>query len=484
MQESPQLRQERELARRNWIGCLLMLAVSAIVIFLVALLPLGIFNLRSQPPWVLLVLALGGLGLTLVIGVGAVVAILRITAWSMEGARQQHRRGAEVLQRTLPGVDAGANAQDSAFSASMVGNQLVRPVLYIIGTIIAYIIVNLIVKLLIPGAPGITTFLLMVALGGIVLLLKPSLWRTLPRAAKESPVLVHGRRLISGILFLLTVGIPTLGVIPLIGYLPVPGWLLPVVVLVVCTGVLIVANMAYAFVPIFWIYAAVKQCDYDCALVRAKLVCDDSMMTGFYRNLAGVIYLWAGRYEDAKKAFEQSIPETRREALGAGSAALENVGCALAWQGKCDEAIPMFEGSIAIAADQVMVYSDLAEAYLQQGSNLARTLELTDRALKNAEHSGIEMRFLAGYQTGQILATRAWALARSGRQAEAREMLARAFARADKSFKPVLAGVYWRAGQVMLALGEDQQAKEHFARGKQIDPPGHYGRVCTEAMSG
>ena len=134
--------------------------------------------------------------------------------------------------------------------------------------------------------------------------------------------------------------------------------------------------------PIFWIQAAIKQCDYDRALARARLAADYSFMPGFYRNMAGVILLWAGRYEEARETFQQSIGETRQEGMGAGSAALENIGCALAWQGRYAEAIKMFEGSIAISQSQVMVYSDLAEAYVRQGTELPRALELTDRALK------------------------------------------------------------------------------------------------------
>ncbi|HEX9074893.1 MAG TPA: hypothetical protein VF932_03905, partial [Anaerolineae bacterium] len=142
----------------------------------------------------------------------------------------------------------------------------------------------------------------------------------------------------------------------------------------------------------------------------------------------------------------------------------------------------MFEGSIAISQDQVMVYSDLAEAFLRQGTELPRALELTDRAVKNQQQASFESRLLARHQAGQVLATRAWALAASGQRAEATETLARAFAEADKSFKPVLAGVYWRAGQGMLALGERRRAAEHFAEGKRIDPLGHYGRSCAEAL--
>jgi hypothetical protein len=58
MQESPELRQERDLARRNWIGCLLTFAAAAIVIVLVTALPLGIFRVQSQPVRVLLLFAL------------------------------------------------------------------------------------------------------------------------------------------------------------------------------------------------------------------------------------------------------------------------------------------------------------------------------------------------------------------------------------------------------------------------------------------
>ncbi len=482
MQESPQLRKERELASRDWKGCLLTFGVAAIVIVLVSALPLGLFKAASQPAWVLAVFALAGLAVTLLLAIGAVVLIVRITTWTMEGERQKRQRGTEVLQRTLPDVPTGAESAAERFSAAVLGKQMFRLLLFAIGITLAYLVLNLLVKWIAPGAPDETAFVLMFALGAIILYLRPSLSRARPFAVEGARPL-KSRQFVAGIIYLAVILLPTVAAIPLLGYLPLPALLIPVVALGVCGTVFMAANAVYALAPVFWIQAAVKQCDYDAALRRAQLAADYSFMPGFFRNLAGVILLWAGRYDEARETFQESIRETRQEGMGAGSAALENVGCALAWQGKYAEAIPMFEGSITISQDQVMVYSDLAEAYLQQGAELPRVLELTGRALKNQEHAGIETRLLAGHQMGQVLATRAWALARSGRHAEATDTLARAFVAADKSHKPVLAGVYWRAGQVMLALGEPQRAEGHFRQGQSIDPRGHYGRLCTEALT-
>jgi tetratricopeptide (TPR) repeat protein len=484
MQESPQLRQERDLDRRNWIGCLLTFVAAAIILILVTALPIGIFRAQSQPVWVLLLFALGGLVLTLVIGIGGIVLILRITSWSMEGARQRQRRGDQVFEHTLPGLAPGVDRVEGKFSAGELGKQLLLLVLFIVGLSLAYFVVNLVIQRIIPGAPGITSLVVVFVLGALVLKLQPSLLHTRPPAVNKERAPLQGRQFFAGILYLLVVILPTFGVIPLVGSLTVPVLVMPVVALGMCAVAFMAGNAVYALAPIFWIQSAVQQCHYDRALARARLAADYSFMPGFYRNMAGVILLWAGRYEEAREMFQQSIGETRAEGMGAGSAALENIGCTLAWQGKYDEAIKMFEGSIAISQSQVMVYSDLAEAYLRQGTELPRALELTDRAVKNQQQASFESRLLARHQAGQVLATRAWALARFGQRAEATETLARAFAEADKSFKPVLAGVHWRAGQVMLALGERRQADEHFAEGKRIDPLGHYGRACAEALLG
>ncbi|MGE5263226.1 MAG: tetratricopeptide repeat protein [Acidobacteriota bacterium] len=482
MQESPELRQERDLARRNWIGCLLTFAAAAIVIVLVTALPLGIFRAQSQPVWVLLLFALGGLVLTLVFGIGGMVLILRIASWSMEGARQRQRRGDQVLQHTLPGLAPAADRTGSKFSARELGRQLFLLFSFVVGISLTYFVVNRVLERMVPGAPRITSFVLTFALGALVLILAPSLLHPRPPAVDKQREPRQSRRFIAGILYILVVILPTFGVIPLIGTLTLPVLVMPVVALGMCVTAFMAANAVYALAPIFWIQSALQQCDYDRALARARRAADYSFMPGFYRNMAGVILLWAGRYEEAREMFQQSIGETRQEGMGAGSAALENIGCALAWQGQYAEAIKMFEGSIAISQDQVMVYSDLAETLLRQGTELPRALELTDRAVKHQQQASFESRLLARHQAGQVLATRAWALAASGRRAEALETLARAFAEADKSFKPVLAGVYWRAGQGMLALGERRRAEEHFAEGKRIDPLGHYGRACAEAL--
>ncbi len=482
MQESPELHRERELARRDWKGCLFTFGIAAIVIVLVTMLPLGIFTAQSQPTWVLVLFALGGLAVSLLLAIGAVVLMVRITAWTMEGERQKRQRGTAVLQRTLPSVPTGPEAPAYQLSAVVVGKQMLGLAAFAVGITVVYVPINVLIRWLVPDAPGITSLVAMLALGAIILYVWPSVRKARPLAVKGARPLEAGR-LLAGILYVVVILVPTFAVIPLIGYLSLPVLVMPVVALGLCSTVFMATNAVYALAPVFWIQAAVKRCDYDRALARARLAAENSFMPGFYRNLAGVVFLWAGRYEEARETFEQSIGETRQTGMGAGSAALENVGCALAWQGKYAEAIPMFEGSIKISQDQVMVYSDLAEMYLRQGTELPRALQLTERALKNQEHEGIEARLLARHQTGQILATRAWALAEAGRRAEATEMLARAFAEADKSFKPVLAGVYWRAGQVMLAFGKRREAQEYFAQGQRIDPRGHYGRLCAEGLA-
>jgi Tfp pilus assembly protein PilF len=288
-------------------------------------------------------------------------------------------------------------------------------------------------------------------------------------------------RIASSILFFVVVMPPVFAVIPWITQLPVPTPIIPIIALFVCSGIFMVTVMLYMLVPYFWIMAAVKQCKYDVAIGRAQIVENLSMLRGFYMNTHGVILLTAGRYDEARTIFETSIAEQRKEVLGGGSTALENIGCTLAWQGKYAEAIDMFEGSIALAPRQAMVYNDFAEAYLHQGIELPRALELIDRAWQNHQAS-FESRWLGSHQAGQILSTRAWALALLGRYSEAQAALQRAFTLADKSFKPVLAGIYLRAGYVMRLSNDEHTAREHFAQALELDRIGHYGRLASQAM--
>ena len=45
-----------------------------------------------------------------------------------------------------------------------------------------------------------------------------------------------------------------------------------------------------------------------------------------------------------------------------------------------------------------------------------------------------------------------------------------------------MAGLYYRAGQVMVLQGNRMTAVEHLSRARQLDPQGNYGRLAAGAL--
>ncbi|MBI5033253.1 MAG: tetratricopeptide repeat protein [Chloroflexi bacterium] len=483
------LRQEKKLERRSWLGCAALFIVGGILMAMVTGLMDWIIPRRQTPGTIdglAILFVLLGLVVIVAVSVGGMLLMFRIMRWSMTAEIQRHQRGSQIFKRALPELQIDQEAQPSATKSPPMDwkTRLSRMVIYFVGLVVVFIAADWLIGQIWHDAPGIISTFVSLA---ILVLIDQLLSSFKKRSQAQPGSQIRGTpsldrmRIVSSILFFVVVMPPVLGVIPWVTRLPVPMPIIPMLALIVCTGIFMVMVMLYMLVPYFWIMAAVKQCKYDVASGRAHIVENLSILRGFYLNTHGVILLTAGRYDEARAIFETSIGEQRKEILGGGSTALENIGCALAWQGKYDEAIKMFEGSIAIAPRQAMVYNDLAEVYLHQGIELPRGLELIDRAWQNHQAS-FEARWLGSHQAGQILSTRAWALALLGQYSEAQATLQRAFVQADKNFRPVLAGVYVRAGYVMRLCNDERAAREHLAHALELDRAGHYGHLAQRAL--
>jgi tetratricopeptide (TPR) repeat protein len=139
------------------------------------------------------------------------------------------------------------------------------------------------------------------------------------------------------------------------------------------------------------------------------------------------------------------------------------------------------KSSISLYPKTSVPYNYLAEVYLRQAIQPEHALELTEQALQRKRESRQE-RWTNRHHLSEIWANHAWAQALSGRQAEATESLARAFREADRGFKPAMAGLYYRAGQVMVLQGNHMTAVEHLSRACQLDPQGNYGRLAAGVL--
>jgi tetratricopeptide (TPR) repeat protein len=150
-------------------------------------------------------------------------------------------------------------------------------------------------------------------------------------------------------------------------------------------------------------------------------------------------------------------------------------------QNRYEEAIGNLEKAISLYPKASGAYNYLAEVYLRQGIQPERALELTEQALQRKRESRQE-RWTNRYRLSEMWANHAWAQALLGRQAEATESLARAFREADRGFKLAMAGLHYRAGQVMILQGNRMTAVEHLSRACQLDPQGNYGRLAAGVL--
>jgi tetratricopeptide (TPR) repeat protein len=221
----------------------------------------------------------------------------------------------------------------------------------------------------------------------------------------------------------------------------------------------------------------VRQGRYDQALRLMSLL---SMGGGGRRSyLRGDVLTDAGRYEEAERMLRKAINRNSRvdKAL-----ALEDLGNVLMDTGRFEEAQQCFRGAAGIDPNHSPWATGMAEALLRQGIYPEPALTHAERAL-DLFRRGVGERIGERSRLGAILATKAWALAACGREAEAREAIDAALKSPARKTKGPLAQVHYKAGMSLLALSDPQGAKEHFARGAELDPAGRWGRLCAGALS-
>src|SRR5579859_858763 len=227
------------------------------------------------------------------------------------------------------------------------------------------------------------------------------------------------------------------------------------------------------------VYKRLEQADYEAALDRARFEnvrFPDTPVTLY--NVATVV-LFAGRAVEADSLYRECIVAM----LKTGQLmpiALTNFGYALLWQNHFEEARKLFEGVAQVYPTQGHAYAGLAEVYLLQGKEPASAFNTTQRFFDDKTLQ--KRRENKGQLLASLLADAAWAQAMLGRNSDARKTLVLAFDRASKKSRPSLAGLYYRAGQVMRLTGNQDKAVEYFEHSRTIDPQGAYGAFAVKAL--
>jgi tetratricopeptide (TPR) repeat protein len=242
-------------------------------------------------------------------------------------------------------------------------------------------------------------------------------------------------------------------------------------------------------VPVLWFALAAladhlcRTAHYDSALKLVPLVAFGATSRAYLR---GDVLTDAGRYDEAERLLRQTIDcRGLSDQPGVSQVdlylALEDLGNVLLDTGRFEEAQRCFErGAAGIFPNRSRWAKGMAEVLLRQGLDPQAALADAEASL-NSYRGGSE-RISNRARLGGILATRAWALAACGREAEARKAIDAALKSPARKTKGPLAQVHYKAGMSLLALRDRGGARGHFARGAKLDPAGRWGRLCANAL--
>jgi tetratricopeptide (TPR) repeat protein len=214
--------------------------------------------------------------------------------------------------------------------------------------------------------------------------------------------------------------------------------------------------------------------DYDGALRKLRWM-GLGRPNALILHKRGLVLSLAGRPKEAVDCYRkalavsQSGPAYPRERLHAC------LGYALMDLGRYDEAEQCFHHAIEQGDHTGNSQDGLAEIRLAQGIEPEKALAYAGQAIHHAK------RRQDGRIPGSYFAHQAWALALLGRSEEARESLVLALSVPEPNRRGS-ASLHWRAGMVLLAMQQTEEANSHFQIAHQVDPRGKYGNRCLELL--
>ncbi len=222
------------------------------------------------------------------------------------------------------------------------------------------------------------------------------------------------------------------------------------------------------------VQSAIVHGHYKQAMRRCR-----GLQAAFYPDclyLSGTVLLFAGYYAEAEAIFRECLQMGNMDNHFLGFA-LTNLGYAFAHQGRYPESIQAFEEAHGLEPHMGYPLHGLAETYLFEGTQPQRALDLTTDYL----HNHLSDPISTPLAWAEILADKAWALALLGQPMRAKVTLVEAFKKMDQSFKPGMAGIHFRAGQV-YKIDEHARALKLFKRAIEFDPEGSWGKLARQAL--
>ncbi len=207
---------------------------------------------------------------------------------------------------------------------------------------------------------------------------------------------------------------------------------------------------------------------------RALTLLDLSQLSPKPTPTRGTVMFFADRLLEA----EAALRETVKAAAGPEQfRALENLGFAWIYLRRYTDAARAFEGVMKLAPENPGPLSGMAQALLERGAESTKALEWADRALSLNSQGGSEAQ---PERQSEMLATRAWALARLDRAREGEAALAEALGPEAPQSAPALAGVLYLAAMAMAAAQRRSAQNEYSQRAQALDPEGLYGSLSAQ----
>jgi tetratricopeptide (TPR) repeat protein len=189
----------------------------------------------------------------------------------------------------------------------------------------------------------------------------------------------------------------------------------------------------------------------------------------------GLVLSLAGRPREAVECYRKALSVAQKSSGYPRERLQACLGYALMDLCRYEEAEQCFHHAIEQGDHTGNSQDGLAEIRLAQGIEPEKALAYAGQAIHHAK------RRPDGRIPGSYFAHQAWALALLGRNEEARESLVLALS-VPETNRRGSASLHWRAGMVLLAMNQTDEANSHFQIAHQADPRGKYGNRCRELL--
>ena len=249
-----------------------------------------------------------------------------------------------------------------------------------------------------------------------------------------------------------------------------PGWTKNIIVI-------FLAIFTISFVRIklgsIWIISPAHRGKYEKALKRLHLA------RHFVPELAAVFetafLYYSQRYEECSARAMVHLEQFKTQDATLKSLVLATHCASLVALGKYAEAEKACRGALELNPGSATILACLADTYLFRGESTQQALEILDQALEGKSMSDPGV-------AAEVLGSRAWALAASGRGAEAEAELEKAFGKVPRSRVHETAMLLYRAARVNTLLGKRNEAQDMLQDVRRMDPQGVAGDLASKFL--